>query len=61
MLEILYKNMNIEAIKETPEISLTNQAYSMLDSLGSTAFVCKIFSEKIVISKSFLELQGYNS
>lgn len=61
MLEDLLKKMDIKAVKENSEISLTNQAYSMLDSLGQTAFVCKIFSEKIVISKSFLELQGYNS
>jgi len=44
MLEVLLKKMDIEVIKQNTEISLTNQAYSMLDSLGKIPFVCKIFS-----------------
>jgi hypothetical protein len=53
--------LNVGTVGQDSNISLTAQAYDMLDAMGDKPFVCKIFSEKLVISKSLLELQDYNS
>lgn len=46
--------MDLATSSQQTDISLTAETYDMLDGLGSTPFICKIFSEKLVISKSLL-------
>lgn len=59
MLQKLAKKLDFASIHKETGISLTSETYEMLDSLGTVPFVCKIFSEKLIISKSLLELKDY--
>lgn len=60
MLDQLSQKLVLENIGQDSDISLTAQAYQLLDNLQGNPFICKIFSEKVVISKSLLELLGYD-
>lgn len=55
----LSQKLQLNAVSTDSSICLTSEAYEMLDTLGEVPFICKIFSEKLVISKSLLEMKEF--
>lgn len=47
--------------QSTSTESVTLKAMDYLETLGDTPYICKIASRKLVISKSMMEIFGYNT